>query len=70
LQEFEGVHRNGTYHLAGFVLGINAGVRYDFLKKFSPEPASKVAMQIIQMSFFMAMVRQASIGGHCNIFSQ
>lgn len=36
-----GLHRNDTYHVAGFVTGIDAGVRYDFLKYFFAETSFK-----------------------------
>lgn len=36
-----GNHRNDTYHVAGYVAGIDAGLRYDFLKYFFLETSLK-----------------------------
>ena len=36
-----GSHRNDTYHVAGYVAGMEAGLRYDFLKYFFLETTMK-----------------------------
>lgn len=38
-----GHHRNDSYHIAGYVLGIDVGLRYDFLKHFFMETSGKGA---------------------------
>ena len=38
-----GNHRNDTYHLAGYVMGADIGLRYDFLKNFYVETSGKGA---------------------------
>lgn len=38
-----GHHRNDSYHVAGYVLGLDAGIRYDFLKHFYVETSGKGA---------------------------
>jgi hypothetical protein len=36
-----GNHRNDTYHVAGYVVGLDGGMRYDFLKYFFLETSLK-----------------------------
>jgi hypothetical protein len=38
-----GRHRNDTYHVAGYVLGADAGLRYDFFRNFCFETSLKGA---------------------------
>ncbi|HKR07065.1 MAG TPA: hypothetical protein VJY62_20680 [Bacteroidia bacterium] len=38
-----GNHRNDTYHVAGYVIGVDVGLRYDFLKNFYFETSGKGA---------------------------
>lgn len=38
-----GLHRNDTYHVAGYVTGVDLGLRYDFLKHFYFETSGKGA---------------------------
>ena len=38
-----GNHRNDTYHIAGYVVGLDIGLRYDFLKNFFLETSGKGA---------------------------
>lgn len=38
-----GNHRNDSYHVAGYVLGLDVGLRYDFLKHFFVETSGKGA---------------------------